>query len=284
MRRSLLFIPGNNPAMIQNYDVFDQDAVIFDLEDAVISTEKDAARELVNQLLKAFDPTNVEIIVRINAVGSEEYFQDLALLESKRIDTLMIPKANLTDMKKVLADVREIEKQFHLKPIGFIPIIETAKAIYDIDKLASFNRVSGLLLGAEDLATDLEIKRTEEGLELLYIRSKIAIAAKVHQIDAIDTPYIDVSGEKGLIKDAESAKQLGMNAKACIHPNQVISVNRVFSPAADDIRFARRVLAAADKAAEQQLGAFSLDGKMVDKPIIDRAKKTLERAQKFRLI
>ena len=132
--------------------------------------------------------------------------------------------------------------------------------------------------------TDLEIKRSSDNLELLYVRNRIGIASRIFQIDGIDTPYVDVLDEEGLVEDCIRAKQLALNAKACIHPNQVIHVNKIFAPSQEEITYALRVIAAANSASKEQKGAFSMDGKMIDKPIIDRANKVLAKARKFNLV
>ena len=271
--------------MLQNFDVFNQDAVILDLEDAVIASEKDAARELVNQLLVAFQPDNVEVIIRINPFDTPEYIKDIELIMNAAVNTLMIPKATYSDVVEILKDIKNMELKYGREvPIKIIPIIESAKAILDIEMLAGLERVDGLLLGAEDLMTDLEIKRSSDNLELLYVRNRIGIASRIFQIDGIDTPYVDVLDEEGLVEDCIRAKQLALNAKACIHPNQVIHVNKIFAPSQEEITYALRVIAAANSASKEQKGAFSMDGKMIDKPIIDRANKVLAKARKFNLV
>ncbi|TNF08743.1 MAG: CoA ester lyase [Bacillota bacterium] len=285
MRRSLLFIPSNAPAMLQNADVFAADAVIFDLEDSVIVDQKDAANVLLKEYLQQFSDLSMERIVRINGLDTPFFENDLELIVSDHIDTLMIPKASYDDLLNLSKRLDKIEKQRKMhKKIQIIPIIELAKSLIDIDRIASLPRVNGLLLGAEDLATDLEVERTEIGQEIFYARSRVVIAAKANQIDAIDTPYTHTDNLEGLVKDATFAKSLGMNAKACIHPNQIDEVNRIFSPSLKDINYAKKVLLAQDEAIKNQKGAFSVDGKMIDKPIIMRCEKIIEKAKKWGLV
>jgi citrate lyase subunit beta / citryl-CoA lyase len=282
MRRSLLFIPANTPSMLQNADIFDADSVIFDLEDAVLYLEKDAARNLLKSYLDIQLPNTIERIIRINGLDTQFSELDLKLLVSDEIDTIMLPKATFNDvtyLSKVLDQI-EIEKKMK-KSIQIIPIIERAVSLYDLRDLAQHERVTGLLLGAEDLSTDLEIKRTKEGFEILHARSMIIYAAKAYGIDAIDTPFVHTKDEEGLIQDTTFAHSLGMNAKACIHPNQIEIVNQILSPSEDEIEQALKIVNAAT---ENLRGAFTLDGQMIDRPIIERAKKLLKKARHWKLL
>lgn len=282
MRRSLLFIPSNSPAMLQNADIFAADAIIFDLEDAIAITEKDAARILLDQYLNKFSLNQTEVIIRINSIDSEIGFDDLNKIVSDQIDTIMLPKASKEDLYILNEYLSKIELNKQLcKKIQVIPIIELASSIIDLKEIASAPRVNGLLLGAEDLSTDLEVARTEHGIEIQYARSVVVMYAKAYKIDAIDTPYTNTKDETGLIKDAQYASSLGMNAKACIHPNQIETVNTVFSPNPKDVEHAKKVMIAYEQAQKEGKGAFSVDGKMVDKPIIERAKLLIKKAEKW---
>lgn len=282
MRRSLLFIPSNNPAMLQNADVFGSDSVIFDLEDAVNVSEKDNARNLLYYYLLEHNDLNMEVIVRINGLDTTYYKNDLEKIVSDNIDAIMLPKARINEIKKLDSLLTEIEFKKGLKKnIKIIPIIELAISVLEVDIIASLPRVDGILLGAEDLSSDLEVERTKEGKEIEYARSKVAMACKAYQIDAIDTPFTDVTDNEGLQKDCNNCKVLGMNAKAAIHPNQIDIINESFLPSNKLITWAKRVMIATEEANKKGLGAFSLDGKMVDKPVIERAKKILTKAERF---
>ena len=282
MRRSLLFIPSNNPAMLQNADVFGSDSVIFDLEDAVNVTEKDNARNLLFYYLQEHSTLNMEVVVRINGLDTEYYKDDLEKIVSDNIDAIMLPKARISYLKQLDELLTDLEQRKKLtKKIKVLPIIELAISVLEVDVIASLPRVDGILLGAEDLSSDLEVERTKEGKEIEYARSKVAFACKAYQIDAIDTPFTDVNDNEGLKKDCESAKTLAMNAKAAIHPNQIDTINESFLPTQKLITWAKRVMIATEEANKKGIGAFSLDGKMVDKPVIERAMKILKKAEKF---
>jgi len=285
MNRSYQFIPGNNPAMLQNADIFGADAVIFDLEDAVSVTEKDAARRLMSSFFSTLNNPPYEVFVRINSVSSPLGAEDLNLIMSQHIDGIVLPKATSKDIKELTKLLETFENARRItKKIKIIPIVETAKAVLEINALAQLPRVVGLLLGAEDLTGDMEIERTKQGHEIEYPRAKMAYACKAFGIDAIDTPFTDVTDEAGLLIDAQTALGLGMKAKCAIHPNQIDTINSVFSPSVQAIDYARRIIEASIEAEKRHLGVFSLDGKMVDKPVIDRAKKLIEKARHFGLL
>ena len=282
MRRSLLFIPSNNPAMLQNADIFGADSVIFDLEDAVNITEKDNARNLLHYYLKAHNNLPMEVVVRINGLDTEYYKEDLEKIVSDNIDTIMIPKATIEYVNQLDELLTEIEGRKQMsKKIKVLPIIELAYSVLQVETIAGLNRVDGILLGAEDLTSDMEVTRTKEGLEIEYPRARVAMACKAYKIDAIDTPFTDVTDNNALKIDALHAMQLGMNCKAAIHPNQLDTINEVFMPSEKQIIWASRVMKANEDANAKGLGVFSLDGKMVDKPVLDRARKILAKAKKF---
>ncbi|MCD4827751.1 MAG: CoA ester lyase [Acholeplasmataceae bacterium] len=274
MRKSLLFIPANHPAMLQNADVFEADAVIFDLEDGVHLTEKDAAKDLLNSFLNKFKLSNIEVIVRINEVN------DLNEIINERIDTILLPKADQKTLLLLEQKLTVLEKKHKLnKKIGIIALIETPESVLNAFDIAKQKRVNGLLLGAEDLATYLGVVRTLEAHEIEFARNMVIYAAKSFQIDAIDTPFVDTNDLDGLKQDTLYAKSLGMSGKACIHPNQIDIVNTSFLPSIDEINYAKKILLAKEKADHDGLGAFSVDGKMIDQPIIKRALNILEKTK-----
>jgi citrate lyase subunit beta / citryl-CoA lyase len=274
MRRSLLFIPANHPAMLQNADIFESDAVIFDLEDGVHLTEKDAAKDLLISFLNIFKLNPIEIIVRVNEIS------DLNEIIHERIDTILLPKADQKSLLLLDQILTGLEKKHKLKKkIGIIALIETPESVLNALDIAKQKRVNGLLLGAEDLATYLGVTRTQQGHEIDFARNMVIYAAKSYQMDAIDTPFVDTSNLVGLKNDTLYAKSLGMSGKACIHPNQIDLVNTLFLPTKEEIEYAQKILLAKEKADNNGLGAFSVDGKMIDQPIIKRAQNIIEKAK-----
>ncbi len=282
MSRSLLFIPGNNPSMIQNSDLYGADAVIFDLEDAVLMEHKDAARDLVKTYLEQLNLLNCQVIVRINGMKTPFLKMDLEALSYDYVDAFMIPNATHGAIEYITNQIKELEQTRQLKKeIQLIPIIETPYALLQVKEIVKMDRVIGVLFGAEDYTTNMSIKRTKQGEEILFARNMISIAAKAYNKEAYDTPFTDVNDIDGLKEDVKLAKQLGFSGKAAIHPRQIDMINELFSPSQEDILFAQRILKQAKK---ETKGAFSIDGKMIDTPIITRAQKIINQAKLYGLL
>lgn len=284
MRRSMLFMPGNSAGMLLNADALGADSIILDLEDAVSPAEKDSARILVRNALKYLKYSNCEIIIRINSIDTEFWKSDLQEIIPLRPHMIMPPKINSARDIQIVADyIKEIEEKHSIaKPTYIIPLIETALGIENAFEIAkSSDRVKAIFLGAEDLTADLRCKRTKKGDEIFYSRGRIVTAARAASIDAYDTPFTDVEDEEGLREDALFAKSLGFTGKACISPRHVMTVNEVFSPTIEEIEYAREVMDIIRVAEEQGKGAISLHGKMIDAPIVARARQTLEMAEQL---
>lgn len=263
MSRSYLFIPGNTPSMIQNLDVFESDAIIIDFEDSVISYDKDAARILINNFLKKFSFKDFEIYIRVNDYLNPNFLKDVVATVDLDISGYVLPKASVEAINKLNTLIGNKK---------IVPIIESPLALLKAEDIAQCNNVSGILLGAEDYTKELGIARSLTATEILYARSYIAIICNAYGIESIDTPYTSKDDEIGLREDSINAKNLGFTSKSLIHPNQVDIVNEVFSPTSDEIFQARRIIR---KSEETNKGAFSLDGKMIDLPIIEKAKKNI---------
>lgn len=282
LRRTMLFIPGNNPGMLQNAGILGADSIILDLEDAVSLDEKDSARILVRNAIKTVDYSNCELVVRVNPLDTTFGFDDVNTIARVKPDALLLAKATENGMKEVDSLLTKIEKEegFEEGSIKLIPLIESAYGLENIYSIiSSSERSIAVLLGAEDLTADLGIKRTKAGEEIAYARSKTASACKALKVDAIDTPFTDTNDPEGLAKDTEKAKSIGMSGKSAINPRQVDVIHGVFAPTEFEITHALRVLEAKEKAFKEGKGVFSLDGKMVDAPIIARANTTLEKAR-----
>ena len=282
MFRSLLFIPGNNPSMLQNADIFPADGIIFDLEDAVSVKEKVNARNLVKHYLETSSVLPKKVILRTNDIESDYFIKDLELFKTNRIDFLLLPKISYSILPKLELILSQFENSEKTNKIKVIGLIETVKAVNEVEKIAENKRLYGLLLGAEDLASDLEIKRTDSSEEIIYPRSKVIFAAKANNLIAIDTPYTDINNPEGLLRDVKFANQLGMKAKTAIHPNQLEVINTEFSPKESDISWAKEIIKLSET--NKDKGSFQYLGKMIDKPIIARAKRILENAKSYGLI
>jgi len=282
LRRTMLFMPGNNPGMLQSAGILGADSIILDLEDAVSLTEKDSARILVREAIKNLDYSNVELVVRVNPITTEFALVDIDVIARVKPDALMIPKATEEELKTIDEMLIKIEKEegFDAGSIKLIPIVETAYGLQNVyNIIKSCNRIVAILLGGEDLTSDLGIKRTKEGEEIFYARNQVSIACKAMKVDSIDTPFTDTNDFEGLEKDTRKAKSLGFTGKAAISPKHIDTIHSVFAPTFDEIKHAKRVLMAMEEAEKEGKGVFSLDGKMVDAPIINRAKNTVELAR-----
>jgi citrate lyase subunit beta/citryl-CoA lyase len=282
----MLFLPGNNPNMLINGSSLGADAIIFDLEDAVSPDEKDAARILVQHTLAALKFGSGGVIIRINSLDTPYWEADVEALAPQGPDIIMPPKVGgAPDIHRLSAKLGEVEKKAGVqKKILLMPLIETALGLENAFAVASCDeRVTALFLGAEDLTADLRAFRTREGGEIAYARGRIICAARAAGVDVMDTPFTDVNDLEGLREDALLARSLGFTGKALISPRHVDVVNEVFSPGEKEIAYARRVLEAIAEAGRQGKGAVSLDGKMIDPPIVERAKTVLRTAKELGL-
>ena len=283
MRRSMLFLPGNNPNMLINGNCLGSDAVIFDLEDAVSPTEKDAARILVRNTMRYMDFRGCEIIVRINSVDTPYWRADLDAIVPYKPNLILLPKTG-TAQDALTADayMTQLEEKLGMEKgtVGLMPLIETALGVENSFAIASCcDRVQALFLGAEDLTADLQCKRTKESREIEYARTRLVVAARPAGVEVYDTPFTDVNDDEGIVKDATIAKALGFTGKASISPRHVEVINQVFSPTQKDIDYAYEVMDAIALAKAQGKGAIALHGKMIDAPIVNRAKQTIAMAE-----
>ncbi len=287
MRRSMLFLPGNNPNMLINGNCLGADAVIFDLEDAVAPAQKDAARILVRNTMRYMDFQGCERIVRINATDTEYWQADLDEIMPQKPELILLPKTSTAeDALKADAYMTQLEEKLGFAPntVGLMPLIETALGVENAFSIAtSTSRIQAIFLGAEDLTADLQCKRTKAGTEIAYARSRMVMAARAAGVQVYDTPFTDVNDDEGIVTDTQYAKGLGFSGKASISPRHVEVINRIFSPTEQEIDYAYEVLEAIELAVRQGKGAIALHGKMIDAPIVTRAKQTVAMAEQLGL-
>ncbi|WP_313383505.1 citrate (pro-3S)-lyase subunit beta [Chishuiella sp.] len=283
LRRSMLFVPGANAAMISNSFIYKPDSLIFDLEDSVSIKEKDGARMLVVQALKHPFYKNIEKIVRVNSLTSDFGINDIKAVVAAGVDVIRLPKTDsaqdVLDMQK---EIEAAEKKYGIE-VGktkMMAAIESAIGILNAREIAfSTDRLIGIALGAEDYVRDIKTERSPDGIELLFARSSILHAARAAGIMAFDTVYSDANNEEGFLKEATLIKQLGFDGKSLVNPRQIEMLHNLYAPTQKDVDFAKQVVEAAKEAAKIGLGVVSLNGKMVDVPIIERAKLVLEKAE-----
>lgn len=275
-RRSRLYAPGNNPRVLVGIEVHGADCVLLDLEDSVPLSEKASARILIKHLLASI-PFPEEVWVRINGLdsGGED---DVREVLQGRPHGLCLPKAESpTDVTRLSKLLDEVESACGIEA-GFtkiMPIIETACGVLHCEDIATADpRIVVLAFGAEDFTRDVGALRSWPSL--LFARSMIVAAAAAAGIQASDTVYADLKNSEGLAEETALARELGFDGKGAINPRQLVLIHRAFSPTEDELAYARRVVEAAEEAGQAGSGAVALDGKMIDRPVLERAKRTLK--------
>jgi citrate lyase subunit beta / citryl-CoA lyase len=289
LRRSRLYLPGNQPKYLPSAGLHRPDGMILDLEDSVSPSEKDAARILVRNALRAVDFGEAERMVRINPVPVG--FEDLDALIPENVHVVLIPKCESADMVRAVDE--RIQKLLGgngstassrsvVSPgssVYLVPIVETGLGVlhaYDIAR-ASPN-VVGLTIGLEDLAADIGSERTVDGKESFVARSMIVASARAAGVAPIDSVYSDVQDMEGLRRSVLDAKALGFEGKGCIHPGQIRVIHDSFAPTSDEVERALRIIRASEDARTHGLGAVSLGSKMIDPPVVKRAQRTVDLA------
>lgn len=282
MRRSMMFVPGNNPGMLQNAGIYGADTVIFDLEDSVAITEKDAARQLVHNAIK-FIKYPCEVAVRINHIQTPFGRDDLAAILAARPDLIRLPKAETAEDIQEVAAIIDAAEARHGYPAGSIKMmaaIETAKGILNALAIATASpRMVAIAIGGEDFVADLKTNRSRSGIEMYAARGQLILAARAAGIQAIDTVFSDVNDEDGFRLEVETIKQMGFDGKSVVNPRQIRMVHALFAPTAEEVTKARRVLKAYKEALAKKSGVIALDGKMIDAPIVTRAERVLAYAE-----
>lgn len=283
LRRTMMFVPGNNPAMIKDAGIYGADSIMFDLEDAVSMSEKDAARMLVYQALQTVDYGTTELVARINDLHSEFGRADIYAMVKAGVHVIRLPK---TETAQDIMDVEEVilqaEQHFGIQEgrTLMMAAIEGASGVLNAPAIAvASTRLIGIALGAEDYVTNMKTRRYPDGQELFFARSMIIHAARAAGISAFDTVYSDVDNEEGFIAEVKRIHQLGFDGKSCINPRQIPIVNGIYEPSPKDIQQALLVIEAIKEAKEKGSGVISLNGKMIDKPIVERAERVIQLAK-----
>jgi citrate lyase subunit beta/citryl-CoA lyase len=277
----MMFVPGNNPGMIKDANIYGSDSIMFDLEDSVAITEKDAARFLVYQALTSLKFGNKEIVVRINDLSNGLGIKDLEAIVRAGANVIRLPKTDSAqDVILCEKEIERIEKDAGI-PVGttsMMAAIESANGVLNAREIAhASKRLIGIALGAEDYVTDLKTTRSD-GIELLFARSMILNAARSAGLDALDTVYSDVDNEEGFIAEATLIKKLGFDGKSVINPRQIEPLHKVFMPSEKDLIKARAIMEAIAEANAKGSGVASLNGKMIDRPVVLRAQRMLDLA------
>lgn len=279
LRRSRLYLPGNEPKFYINAGLHKPDGIILDLEDSVHHSEKDAARILVRNALRSVDFYGAERMVRINQLPLG--LEDLRAVIPNGVELVLIPKCEIPHEVELIDDeIFRIKQEYNIKyPILLMPIIESAKGVANAQAIAAASEnICALTIGLEDFSADLGVERTLEGRESFYARSVIINTAKAAGIQAIDSVFSDVEDTQGLINSVIEAKGLGFEGKGCIHPRQIDVIHKAFAPSEKETEKAKKIVLAFEDAQSRGLGVISLGSKMIDPPVVKRALHTVDLA------
>lgn len=283
LKRTSLYASGASPVNMIQAVFYNEDMLIYDLEDSVPAAEKDAARFLVYNMLKEHRPSDKYVCIRVNGIYSDEIDEDLQAAVRVRPDAIRIPKVEYArEVQSVSRRIAEIEREASVEEgsIELICNIESYMGVINAMEIAHADpRIVAMAVSAEDLTASLRAQRTKKGLEVFYARNAVLLACRSAGIDALDIVFSDINDKEGLEEDTALAKNLGFDGKTCIHPRQIDTVNSFFTPSMKEIKYALRVLKAVEEGKRQHKGAVSLDGGMVDKPMELRARTTLAQAE-----
>lgn len=283
LKRTSLYVSGTSPVNMIQAAFYNEDCLVYDMEDSVPVDEKDAARLLIYQLIQAHRPEGKYIIIRVNGIYSEFIDEDLEAAVRARPNAIRIPKVESADeVRSIARRITAIEEAAGIEA-GSTEIwcnIESYTGVLHAYEIASADaRVTALALGAEDFTAGMKAQRTKAGLEIFYARSAVLLACRQAGVDAVDAVFSDIHDEEGLKEDTRLTRNLGFDGKTVVHPRQIDVVNAFFTPSPKEIRYAKRVLAAVEEGKRLHKGAVTLDGSMIDKPMELRALTTLAQAR-----
>jgi citrate lyase subunit beta/citryl-CoA lyase len=284
--RSLLFVPGNKTSMLEKALALKPDALVPDMEDSVPAAEKPNARATIREFLPRLAATGVPVIPRVNSRDTEWIEDDLAAVVGAAIYGISVGKVRTAgDVSAVARLIGALEKRAGLAPetVKLVPWIETAEAIVNCDAICKASeRVVAVAFGGEDFTNDMGIERLEDESQVSYARQRLCVSARAAHVLALDTPYFKLRDLDGLRVNALAAKNIGFKGKFAIHPEQIGALNECFSPSPQEIAHAQRIVAAFEEAEGRGRGSTSLDGWVIDVPVVKRARALLELARRAR--
>jgi citrate lyase subunit beta / citryl-CoA lyase len=284
-RFSRLYLPGNNPGLMINAGLHSAHGIILDLEDSVAPGKKDEARILVRNALRQIDFRGAERMVRINQ--GQTGLKDLQCVVPHNVNLILIPKCETAgQISQTLEWINEIRSGKKIRNrIFLMPIIESAMGIENCFEIARASAdVVALVIGLEDFTADMGVQRTPEGTESLFARSRLVIAAKAAGIQPIDSVFSDVGDLDGLKQNVLKSKALGFEGMGCIHPRQIKVIHAGYSPDDTEIDKSMKIVLAFEEASKNGLGVVALGTKMIDAPVVARAKRTIEMAVRLGLV
>ncbi|HAP30074.1 MAG: citrate (pro-3S)-lyase subunit beta [Muribaculaceae bacterium] len=281
LRRTMMFVPGNNPGMMADAHIYGPDSIMLDLEDSVTIAEKDTARLLVYNALRSVDYGDTEMVVRINPLNTPYGRKDIEAVVKAGVHVIRMPKTETAaEVEEVEREIEKVEREIGcLGRTRIMAAIESALGVVNAYAIATASpRMMGIALGAEDYCANLKTQRTPGGDELRLARETIVVAARAAGIDALDTVYSNLDDMETFRKEVELIHTLGFDGKSIINPRQIEIVNEVFAPTPRAIEKARAIIAAIREAERRGSGVVSVNGKMVDRPVVIRAQRTIDLA------
>ncbi len=281
-RRALLYMPGDDWKKISKSSTLGVDCICMDMEDGVAINRKAEARAAIAKALQELDFGKSEKLARINSVGSGWERDDIEAVLPYRPDGIVIPKIESLEQiewgSKII-EAAELKYGWPLNSVRMLVGVETAKGILNLKEIASHPRLDGIIFGGEDFAASVGATRTSDAIELLYARQAVIVACAAFSLQAIDIVTIDFKNLDTVRTEAEFGARLGYSGKQIIHPAQVEPVQTAFTPSDEAIAHAKRIVESFETSQKEGKGAFALDGKMIDMPLLKNAQKVLERAR-----
>ena len=289
--RSWMFVPGHRQKMIDKALGLDPDAIMLDIEDGVAPNEKDTARKnIADSLGREKAPRTPARFVRINAIGHTRMDADLEAVVRSGLEGLVCPKVDTVDEVRTIDAILNRKEQLNRLEKGSVKLliaIESPRGLLNAAAIAAAcPRIIGIMFGAEDFGREIGLPAVREGeaRDLIYARSSIVISAASAHVQAIDGVWVDLNDTQGLLAFAKQSRQLGFSGMSCIHPAQVQAINNTFSPTAEEIDYCQRVLRAFEEANARGDGSIAFGGQLIDRPIVERARRTVEMAKSLALI
>ncbi len=282
-RRAILYMPGDDRRKIQKATTLSVDSICMDMEDGVAANKKAEAREVIAGAMKELDFGKSERCIRINQIGSGLEKRDLVAALATNPDTIVVPKVETAEQVKWVSEhieTYELSSKLNIGSVRLLVGVETAKGIMNLKEIAEADkRLEAIIFGGEDFAASVGAIRTKEATELLYARQAVVTACAANDLQAIDIVFIDFKDPEGLRLEAEEGARFGFSGKQIIHPNQVEAAQEAFTPSAEAIEYAKRIVESFELSQKEGKGAYALDGKMIDMPLLKNAQKVLDRAR-----
>ncbi|WP_461206690.1 aldolase/citrate lyase family protein [Clostridium sp. DL1XJH146] len=283
LRRTMMYVSASNPANVKDAYIYKPDSIMFDLEDSVSVNQKDAARFLIYNALKSVDYRGIETVVRVNGLDTIFGVKDFEAMVRAKPDIIRLPKTEtVEDIIQADELITRIEKEAGLEEgtVKLMAAIESPLGVINAYQIAKASkRLVAMAIGAEDFVTSMKTVRSLDGEELIVARGQLIMACRAAGIYALDTVFADIGDEEGFIEDVKRCKKLGFDGKSVIHPKQVKLVHDVFAPSEKEIEYALRTFIAIEEAEANNSGVIALNGKMIDKPMVERARRVISLAK-----